>query len=184
VSDRVPTDQKVGERLAPARRLRVSIIELLLLVAAIAVSFRWPGLSVPVGLLFFLALAQRRDLLGRPTRVALALVALAIYLPPAGGLFWVPFEEWDEYLGILPFMPNFIPGTLLARMLPWFDWYRAPLFPIETDVLSTLTSLAMIVALGMLARRGIAWRIVCLTLAALMSAASTLIAWVFLHVGA
>jgi hypothetical protein len=58
------------------RRLNASILELMLLVAAAAVSFRWPGLSVPVGLLFLYALTQRRDILGQPTRVALAQVAL------------------------------------------------------------------------------------------------------------
>jgi hypothetical protein len=39
-------------RLAPTRRLRVSILDAKGLVAALAVCFRWPGLSVPVGLAF------------------------------------------------------------------------------------------------------------------------------------
>jgi len=166
------------------RRLRASILEVMLLVAAVAVSFRWTGLCVPVGLLLLYAFAQRRDILRRQTRIALGQVALAIYLPPAVGLFCVPFEGWAEYLEILPFMPNFIPGTLIARTLPWFDWFRAPLFPVEIDVLSTMTSLAMIGGLGVVARRGSAWRIACLILAAAMSAANTLLAWVCLHAGA
>ncbi len=184
MTDHVRTEESAGERLAPVRRLRASILDLMLLVAAVAVSFRWPGLCVPVGLLLLFTFAQRRDILRRPTRVALGQLALAIYLPPAVGLLCVPFEGWDEYLGIFPFMPNFIAGTLIARLLPWFDWFRAPLFPVETDVLSTMTSFAMIGGLGMVARRGKAWRIACLVLAAALSVASTLLAWVFLHAGA
>ncbi len=184
MTDHVRTEESAGERLAPVRRLRASILDLMLLVAAVAVSFRWPGLCVPVGLLLLYAFARRRDILRRQTRVALGQVALAIYLLPAVGLLCVPFEGWDEYLGIFPFMPNFVPGTLIARMLPWFDWYHAPLFPVETDVLSTMTSLVMIAGLGVVARRGRAWRIAGLTLAAVMSAANTLLAWVCLHAGA
>ncbi len=63
--------ESAEERLAPVRRPRVSILEMMVLVAALAVSFRWPGLSVPVGLLFLYTLARRRDILQRPTRVAL-----------------------------------------------------------------------------------------------------------------
>ena len=60
-----------------------------------------------------------------------------------------------------------------AAMLPWFDRSHAPFFAVEIVVLSTMTSLGMIGGLGVLARRGRAWRIACLTLAAAMSAAST-----------
>jgi hypothetical protein len=70
-------------------------------------------------------------------------------------------------------MPNFIPGALISLMLPWFDRSRAPFFAVEMFVLSTMTSLVMIGGLGVLAQRGKAWRIACLTLAAPMSAAST-----------
>jgi hypothetical protein len=158
-----------------SRPPRVSILELMGLVAAAAVSFRWPGLSVPVGLLFLYALAQRRDILGRQTRVALAQVALALYLPPAVGLlvFHYVAERWDLNLEHFSFMPNFIPGALISLTLPWFDRSHAPFFAVEIVVLSTMTSLAMIGGLGVLARRGRAWRIACLTLAGVMSAAST-----------
>ena len=175
MSDHIPTNESVGKRLAPVRRLRVSIREVMSLVAAAAVSFRWPGLIVPVSLLFLYALAQRRDILGRPTRVALAQVALALYLPPAVGLLLFHYVEegWELNLEHFSFMPNFIPGALISLMLPWFDRLHAPLFAVEIVVVSTMTSLAMIGGLGVLARRGRAWRIACLTIAAAMSAAST-----------
>ena len=91
MSDHVRMNESQGKRLAPVRRLRASILEMMSLVAALAVSFRWPGLTVPVGLLFLYALAQRRDILRRETRIALGQVALASYLPPAvGPLFALP----------------------------------------------------------------------------------------------
>jgi len=176
--------ESTKEPLAPVHRLRASILEMMFLVAALAVSFRWPGLTVPVGLLFLYALAQRRDILRRQTRVALGQIALALYLPPAVVLLFEPYEWWDYYLEHFSFMPNFIPATLIAPILPWFDWFHAPLFALETVVLSTMTSLAMIGGLGVLARRGRAWRIACLTLAVTMSAASTLFAWLLSHTGA
>jgi hypothetical protein len=173
VSDLVPTNESPEERLAPVRGPRVSILDVMFLVAALAVSFRWPGLSVPVGLLFLYTLAQRRDILGRRTRVALAQVALALNLPPALGLISVPDNGWDLCLEQFSLMPNFLPGALIALLLPWFDRFRSPFFPVEIVVLSTMTSLAMIGGLGVAARRSRAWRIACLTIAAAMSAAST-----------
>jgi hypothetical protein len=151
----------LGGWIAPIRRLRVSILEVMLLVAALAVSFRWPGLSVPVGLLFLYAIAQRRDILGRPTRVALVQVALALYLPPAVGilLFHYVEEGWDLNLERFSLMPNFIPGALISLMLPWFDRSHAPFFAVEIVVLSTMISLGMIGGLGVLARRGRADRL-------------------------
>jgi len=176
----------VGKRLAPVRRLSASIREIMSLVAAVAVSFRWPGLTVPVSLLFLYALARRRDVLGRPTRVALTQVALALYFPPAAGLLLVPFQGWDQYLEVFPFMPTFIPGALIlgletACAAAFFD---SPQHPVATVVLSTVNPLAVIGGLGMVARRGRAWRIACLTLAAAMSAASTFLIWVLLTAGA
>ncbi len=184
MAEQVDNNESTGKRLAPDRWPRVSILEVMLLVAALAVSFRWPELSVPVGLLFLYALAQRRDTLGRPTRVALAQVALALYLPPAVGLLLFHYveERWDLNLEHFSCMPNFIPGVLIALMLPWFDRFHAPFFAVEILVLSTMTSLAMIGGLGVLARRGRAWRIACLTLAASMSAASTYLVLLLLTV--
>jgi hypothetical protein len=184
MSEHIDSNESIEQRLAPVRRRRVSILEVMWLVAALAVSFRWPGLSVPVGLLFLYALAQRRDILGRQTRIALGQIALAMYLPPAVGLLLVHREEWGFYLEHFSLMPNFIPGALIARMLPWFDWLNSPPLTVETVVLSTMTSLAMIGGLGVLARRGIAWRMACLTLAMAMSAASTFFLWLLLHAGA
>src|ERR1700678_1653765 len=97
VSDHVRPNESVGKRPSPIRRLRASILEMMSLVAALAVAFRWPGLSVPVGLLFLYTLAQRRDILRRQTRVALGQLALALYLPPAAGLLVVGVPMWDFY---------------------------------------------------------------------------------------
>jgi hypothetical protein len=184
MSEHIDDYESTKERRAPVRRPRNWILEMMLLVAALAVSFRWPGLSVPVGLLFLYALAQRRDILGQPTRVALAQIALALYLPPAVGIFLVSRQERGFYLEHFSLMPNFIPGALIARMLPWFDWFNSPPLTVEIVVLSAMTSLAMIRGLGVLARRGIAWRMACLTLAMAMSAASTFFLWLLLHAGA
>jgi hypothetical protein len=167
MSGDVPTNESVGKRLAPVRRLRASILELMLLVAAAAVCFRWPGLSVPVGLLFLYALTQRRDILGQPTRGALAQVALALYLPPAAGLFLVTREEWGYYLENFSVMPTFIPwGLILASMYWWFR-FHSPLFQVAIVVLWSITPVALILGLGV-ARRDLNWRIVCLSLTAAM----------------
>jgi hypothetical protein len=167
LSDHVDTPESMDDRPALDRRPRVSILELMLLVAAAAVSFRWPGLSVPVGLLFLYALTQRRDILGQPTRVSLAQVALVLYLPPAAGLFLVPREEWGYYLENFSVMPTFIPwGLILASMYWWFR-FHSPLFQVAIVALWTITPVALILGLGV-ARRDLNWRIVCLSLTAAM----------------
>jgi hypothetical protein len=182
LSDFVHPNESVGERLAPVRRLRASIIELMSLVAAAAVSFRWPGLTVPVCLLFLFALAQRRDSLGWPTRVALAQVALALYLPPAVGLFWVDLRVWDVYLERFSLMPTFVPAALIMGL----DWVVqvvrfSPAGTARMVVLS-LSPLVMIAGLGVVARRGIAWRIPCLIVALGMSAVSTFVLFVVMSI--
>jgi hypothetical protein len=149
-------------------------------------------LTVPVCLLFLFALAQRRDSLGWPTRVALAQVALALYLPPAVGLLLVPRVWWDRCLvENFQFMPIFIPGALILRLFTARDtmfWplfmFDSPLQTVATVVLSTMIPLAVIVGLGVVARRGRAWRIACLIITAAMSAASTFLTWVVLTAGA
>jgi hypothetical protein len=103
--------------------IRISILEVMLLVAVVAVSLRWPGLSVPVGLLSLYALARRQDILSRPTRVAFGQVALALYLPPALGLFLLPLEEWGHYLDHLSLMWTVYPWAGIAAVLEW--WFQA-----------------------------------------------------------
>jgi hypothetical protein len=76
-------DEPPEARRAPSGHLRGSILEMMALVAAVAISFRWPGLAVPAVLLFLYAGARRRNILARPTRAALGQVALALYIPPA-----------------------------------------------------------------------------------------------------
>src|SRR5262249_7869681 len=85
-------------------RIRISSPQVMLLVAVRSASLRWPGMSVPVGLLSLYALARRQDILSRQTRVAFGQVALALYLPPALGFFLFPLEEWRHYLDHLSLM--------------------------------------------------------------------------------
>jgi hypothetical protein len=172
------------ESLLRVRRPRVSILELMWLVAALGVCFRWPGLGLPVGLLFLYAFARRREILRRPTRLALGQIALALNLPPAMGLLAVPPEGLDSYLEYFSFMPTFVPGALIAITLPWLNWNQAPLFSVEIRVLSVMSAFAVIGALGKEAKRGRAWSIACFTLAVVMSAASTFVVWALLHAGA
>jgi len=203
MSEHGDNHESLQERIAPVRGPRASILVMMLLVAALAVSFRWPGLTVPAGLLFLYAFAQRRDILRRQARVALAQVALALYLPPAVvGLLVVPclaggnlaliVEGWDRYLEVFPFMPTFIPGALIlglftarhgnplvvhllftARDAMFWPLFDSPQHTVATVVLSTMNPLAVIAGLGVVARRGRAWRKACLIIAAAMSAAST-----------
>jgi hypothetical protein len=177
-------DASTAGHLVPARRLRISIFEVMVLVAALAVCFRWSGLSLPVGLLLLYTFVRRRDILRRSTRLALGQIALALYVPPAVGFFLVSPQEWERYMTYFSLMPTFIPGTLIARVLPWFDWFHAPLFPSEVVILSTLTVVATIGGLGMVARRGRISLITCATFVVVMSAASTWFVWVLLHAGA
>jgi len=169
MSENVDSHESIGKLLAPVRRLRVSILEVMLLMAALAVSFRWPGLSVPVGLLFLYALAQRRDRLGPQTRDALGQVALAMYLPPALGLFWFPFAAWDQYLASFSFMPIL---ALACIAVP------RSLEDTAAMVVLSLSTLAVIAGTAVIARQGNAWRIACLIVASGMSALSTLIFWI------
>jgi hypothetical protein len=187
MSEHGARDELTVARRAPFGRLRGSILEMMALVAAAAISFRWPGLAVPAFLLFLYSLVRRRNILAHPTRVALGQVALALYIPPALatlGSFLLLREDLDGYLTHFSFMANFIPGAILANLLPWFDRMHALLFTVEAMVLSTLIDVAMIAGLGVLAARGRAWQIACLGLVASISAASTYIAWLFPQLGA
>jgi hypothetical protein len=169
VSENANDHESIGKLLAPVRRLRASILEMMLLVAALAVSFRWPGLSVPVGLLFLYALARRRDMLGRQSRVAVGQVALAMYLPPALGLFCFPIDAWDQYLASFSLMPIL---ALACIAVPRSLEDKAPM------VALSLCTLAVIAGTAVIARQGNAWRISCLILASGMSALSTFFFWI------
>lgn len=96
MSEHVESADLEEQRPMPVRRPRASIREVMWLVAALAMAFRWPGLSVPAGLLFLYAFARGRDILRRQTRVAIGQIALAAYLPPAAGLLWVSSDFWDD----------------------------------------------------------------------------------------
>jgi hypothetical protein len=182
MSERVASAESTEERLAPVRRPRVSIFEVMWLVAAVAVSFRWPGLTVPVSLLFLYALARRRDILRRPTRLALGQIALAVYLPPAAGLFWAPLWWWNQDLEFFSLMPAFVPAALIMGL----DWVVqvtrfSPSGTVEMVVLS-LSPLVVIGGLGLVARHGIAWRIACLVVALGMFTLSTFVFFVMFSI--
>ncbi len=178
------------------RRFRFSIFELMLLVAAVAVGLRWPGLSVPVGVLFLYFLAGRRDALSRRRLVALGQVALAVYLPPVlaflGLHLWGSFGPAGErqywsfvgrdyflnlFVGNLSFVPAYVPASLLMRLggIHWVDNLSVPLELCVATVVLAMSPLAVIVGLGVIAKRGLAWLIPCLVIAAGMSALSTLL---------
>jgi hypothetical protein len=204
MSEHADGSESAAKRLPPVRRLRVSILEMMLLVAALAVSFRWPGLTVPVGLLFLYTLARRRDILRRQTRVALGQIAVALYLPPVLAFlalhFWGSFgsPDWRQYwafvgrdyflgffIGRLSLMPAVLPGFLI---MVTFRWAGTAVWSLGADkaelfVLSMIT-LAMIGGLGVLAKRGIAWRIPCLIVALGLSTLSTYFAFVLSTAGA
>jgi hypothetical protein len=160
--------ESLRERSARFCRPRVSILEMMVLVAAVAVSLRWPGLSVPMGLVLLYAFAQRRDILSRRTRDALGQVALALYLPPALGFVLFPLAEWGHYLEHLSRLWTFFPWALVLFFLGW--WYTAYslLFTVATICLVAISTLGAIWGLGFLARRAINWRSVFLRLAAVM----------------
>jgi hypothetical protein len=204
MSEQVDNLESVEKSVVPVRRLRVSILEMMLFVAAIAVSFRWPGLTVPVGLLFLYTFARRRDILRRQTRVAFGQIALALYLPPVLAFlalhFWGSFgsPDWRQYwafvgrdyfleffIGRLSLMPAVLPGFLI---MVTSRWAGAAVWSMGADkaelfVLS-MTTLAMIGGLGALAKRGTAWRIPCLIVALGISALSTYFAFVLSTAGA
>jgi hypothetical protein len=81
------------------------------LVAAAAICFRWPGLSIPVICVCAYAVAWRRDFPARPTRAAIGQVALALYIPTALGLFWVPRWWWETYASYVSLLPSFYPAA-------------------------------------------------------------------------
>jgi hypothetical protein len=178
MSENADSNERVGKKVAPVRRLRASILEMMLLVAALAVSLRWPGLTVPTGLLFLYALGRRRGSPSRQTRVALGQIALALYLVPAWSFLFTPPEQWvPSPLRVFSLVPVFLPAALIVRR----DWvtgtaFDLPGYAVGVVVLS-MGSLAVIGGLGVVAKRGIAWRITCLILALGMSGISTFLFW-------
>jgi hypothetical protein len=194
----------MNERTALVRRVRVTIFELMLLVAAVGVSLRWPGMSVPVGLLFLYLLAHRRDILRRQTCVGFGQMALAVYLPPVLGFLglhlWgrVGPPDWRQYwafvgeeyflslfIGRLSLVPAFVPASLIMLLLgiPWAGNMADPPELTMAVVVLSMSPLALIGGLGMIAKRGMAWRIPCLIVAFGISALSTFVLFVMSVVG-
>lgn len=154
---------------APARRMRVSILELMGLVGAAAVCCRWPGLGVPVGLAALDVLARRRDLFARPTRAAIEQLVLALYLPTALGLLWAPFWWWDTYLGYVSLLPTFIPSAGVLGLITGVNVTQGSPAGTAGMVLLSLIPPVAIAGLVPVVRRGLAWRVACLVLAAGLS---------------
>jgi hypothetical protein len=175
MSEPIDNDEAKTKPLAPVRRFRVSIREVMGLVAAVAVSLRWPGLSVPVGLLYLYALARRRDLLSQSTRVALGQVALAVYLPPVMGLFWAPLSWWDQHSEFFAVMPAYVPAGLIMGLNWVFQVTRFSPGGTVAMVVLALSPLVVIGGLGIVARLGIAWRIACLVVTLGISALSSFV---------
>jgi hypothetical protein len=157
-------------------RIRISILEVMLLVAVVAVSLRWPGLSVPVGLLSLYALARRKDILSRPTRVAFGQVALVLYLPPPLGLFLFPLEEWGHYLVHLSCMWTVYPWAGIAAVLEWWFQAHSLLVTLATVLLAALVTLAVIWGPALVSQRGLNWRIATFRLAAVIFSLAAMIA--------
>jgi hypothetical protein len=162
---------------AAARWGRVSILELMGLVGAAAICFRWPGLSIPVVCVYAYVLAWRRDFPAHPTRAAIGQVALALYLPTGLGLFWAPLWWWETYASYVSLLPSFFPAALILVAVSGINvCYGSPAGTIGMVLLSLIPPI-LIVVLGLVALRGRVWRIAGLVVAAGLSVFSL---WVFI----
>jgi hypothetical protein len=168
VSEPARSAESVRERSALFRGLRVSILEVMVLVAAVGVSLRWPGLSVPVGLVILYAFAQHRDIFSRRARGALGQVALALYLPPAFGFVLFPLAEWGHYFEHLSRLWAFFPYALLLFFLAWWFTSYSLLFTVATIAVVAMSTAGVNWGLGLVARRAIDWGKVCLRLAVMI----------------
>jgi hypothetical protein len=92
-----------------------------------------------------------------------------MYLPPALGLFWFPFDAWDQYLASFSLMPIL---ALACIAVP------RSLEDTAAMVALSLSTLAVIAGTAVIARQGNAWRIACLIVASGMSALSTFFFWI------
>jgi hypothetical protein len=162
----------------------------------------------PVSLLFLDVFARRHNILLKPTRSALGQVALAVYLPPILTFLvmhlWACFESadlrlyWafvgrdyfmDLFLGRVSLIPTFVPAFILMFPFGGRDWALNPdnstefTALVQTVVLSRCP-VVMIGVLGMVAKRGTAWRIACVTVATLISGLSTYALFVLSVAGA
>jgi hypothetical protein len=175
MNERSDVDIPEDRSSAQARRARVTILEMMGLVAAAAICFRWPGLSIPVVCVCAYVLAWRRDFSARPTRAAIGQVALALYIPTALGLFWAPWWWWETYARYVSLLPIFFPAALILNAASGISvWYGSPAGTIGMVLLSLIPPI-LIVALGFVARRGRVWRIAALVFAAGMSLFSLLV---------
>jgi hypothetical protein len=166
-----PTRPIPGE----ARRTRISILELMGLVSAAAICFRWPGLSIPVVCVYAYVLAWRRDFPARPTRAAIGQVALALYLPTTLGLFWAPLWWWETYASYVSLLPSLFPAAFILSAVTGINVrYGSPAGTIGMVLLSLFPPI-LIVGVGLVARRGRFWRIAGLVFAAGMSVFSLLV---------
>ena len=170
------SDVDIPEDRSPAlaRRARVSILELMGLVSAAAICFRWPGLSIPVVCVYAYVLAWRRDFPARPTRAAIGQVALALYLPTALGLFSAPLWWWETYASYVSLLPSFFPAAFILGAVSGINVRYGSSAGTIGMVLLSLIPPILIVGLGLVARRG-AWRIAGLVFAAGMSVFSLLV---------
>lgn len=173
--DETAGGHELGDRgTRPARGLRASILEMMTLIVVLGVCFRWPGLSVPVGLLSLDALARRRGLLAPATLAAIRQITVALYLPPVAALLLVRFSDWDGYLEMVSPMPAFLPGALILGFYRVFDAF---IMPEGTAIRITLSLASLAIAGGLvgIARLGPRRRVACVVIAIGLSVASTLV---------
>ncbi len=175
MNERSDVDIPEDRSSAQARRARVTILGMVGLVAAAAICFRWPGLSIPVVCVCAYVLAWRGDVRARPTRAAIGQVALALYVLTALGLFWAPRWWWETYVRYVSLLPSFFPAAFILSGVSGINVrYGSPAGTIGMVLLSLIPPI-LIVALGFLARRGRVCRIAVLVFAAGMSVFSLLV---------
>jgi hypothetical protein len=98
-----------------------------------------------------------------------------LYIPVDVGMVWTPLWWWETYTEYFSLMPAFVPAALIMGLKWLLDETRfSPRATVATVVLS-LSPLILIGVLGLVARRGLAWKISCLIFATVLSALSTLV---------
>jgi hypothetical protein len=163
------TEPEITERRR--HRPKTGLIDLMAVVAAFALGFRWPWLIVPLGLLMVVAIAARRGAQGRRALMSLGQAVLAVYLPCLMGFLLHCDHCRSTWLSLLPSVPMVLPVWLVARM---FDGR----LPDETEFLiASFAALGLILVLAWIAARGTSWRIASLVLVLIASGVSTFGLW-------
>ena len=121
----------MSESASPPRRFRVSIREVMGLVALAALACVWPGLiATQVVAVLTWVRARRGSEPARGRLVSLGVVLAAVYFLPLANFFLVPAEyrsgywyhhgaNWpNKWSMAFPFVPGILPAFLLSCFLP------------------------------------------------------------------